>query len=278
MKNTRHHKIINLLTTHHMLRIEELCELMNVSPATIRRDLNLLAGQGYITRINGGAMIPLNSPEHNVNPQQSRDDPYLVYKKALAQVAVGLVKEGDTIFIDAGSTNMEIAQLLVNFKNISIITNGIEIAYRLRTLNKSISIFICGGTIEELTPEASIVGPLAEQMISLFRANLLFLGTSAIDIHKGVTDPHLLLANIKNKMIDNASKVVLVADHSKFGKVKMAHVCSIDKIHHLIVDNKVPRNVLSHFANLGIEISVADVSDATEAAEEATEAASPSDN
>lgn len=261
MKNARHQKIIDLLSTHLMLRIEEICDLMNVSPATVRRDLNLLASQGYITRINGGAMIPRNAPEQSLTPQPSNDDPYLVYKRALAKIAVGLVKEGDTIFIDAGSTNMEIVLLLERFKHISVITNGIEIAYRLRILNKSIKIFICGGTIEELTPEASIVGPLAEQMISLFRANLLFLGTSAIDIHKGVTDPHLLLANIKNKMIDNASKVVVVTDHSKFGKVKMAHVCSIDKIHHLIVDNKVPRHVLSHFANLGIEISVAEVAE-----------------
>jgi len=267
MKNTRHQKIINLLSTHIMLRIEELCELMDVSPATIRRDLNLLHDQGYITRINGGAMIPRNPPEPAVAASEVSDDPFLVYKKALAKVAVGLVKEGDTIFIDAGSTNMEIARLLVDFKHISIITNGIEIAYRLRSLNKSIKIFICGGTIEELTPEASIVGPLAEQMISLFRANLLFLGTSAIDIHKGVTDPHLLLANIKNKMIENASKIVLVTDHSKFGKVNMAHVCPIDKIDHLIVDNKVPRHVLSHFANLGIEISIAEVAEPEEAAD-----------
>lgn len=258
MKTNRQAKIVDLLSRHRMLRIEQLCELTNVSPATIRRDLHMLAAKGCITRINGGAIAAGNDPPRGAPSAAGPGDPLLHCKQAIANVAAGLVREGDTIFIDAGSTNLEIAKLLCSFNHLSVITNGIEIAYRLFTQNKNIKVFICGGTLGEVQPQSGIIGPLAEQMISRFRANWLFLGTAAIDIHKGVTDPYLTLSNIKKKMIENANKVVLVADHSKFGKLFMAHVCSIDMLHHVITDNKTPRNILSRLGDSGIDVSIAE--------------------
>ncbi|WP_127583251.1 DeoR/GlpR family DNA-binding transcription regulator [Paenibacillus koleovorans] len=255
MRIDRQERLVKLLETNVMLRIHELCELLGASPATVRRDLSELEEKGVIKRINGGAMLNARS-DFSPPPSHEEQDPFLLYKQAIARLAVSLVKEGDTIFIDAGTTNIEIAELLSGYSNISIITNSIEIAYLFKkyAMGRKISVYVCGGTIGEVTPEASIVGPLAEQMITQFRASIAFIGTSGIDLQHGVTDPHFLLASIKKRMIEFSSRVVLVADHSKFGKVNMAHVCNLSSLHHVITDSLTPASFVESMTTLGLKV------------------------
>lgn len=256
MQKQRHDKIIELLKCNVILRIDELCELLAVSPATVRRDLSELEKQGAVKRMNGGAV--LNQPIMDDRLQHPMDqDPFIENKKAIANIAVSMVEEGDTIFIDAGSTNIAISERLTELSNISAITNSIDIAYKLHTSGHPKSLFICGGTIGERAPEASTIGPLAEQMISQFRANIAFIGTKSIDIRHGVTEPDLFIANIKKRMIENSSKVVLVADHSKFDRVNMAHVCPLSHLDHVITDDQVSTSMIEHLKGLGVSVSLA---------------------
>jgi DeoR/GlpR family transcriptional regulator of sugar metabolism len=231
----RHKEIIKLLKNKPFMTIEELCHELNVSPATVRRDLSLLE----------------NSDD------QKHADPYLNEKIRIAKAAAELVKEGDTVFMDAGSTNQQIVYHLVDKSNITIITNSIEIAYRLHSLknNKELSVIICGGALGEANPD-SIVGPVAEKMISMFRANICFIGTSGIDIKQGITDAYLASARIKENMIEHSNKTFLVTDHSKFGIINTAFVCSIDKIGHIITDVSAPADDISYLRSKGISVTI----------------------
>jgi DeoR/GlpR family transcriptional regulator of sugar metabolism len=251
----RHQAIIEILKTKPFLKIEELCRELNVSPATIRRDLKLLEEAREILRINGGAMY---NQRHAGGQEQAQQPavPHLEEKIRIAEAAAEFVKEGDTIFLDAGSTNRLIAERLAKRTNITVITNSLEIAYKLHHENKKDrNVIICGGALGEADPD-SIVGPVAEKMISMFRANLCIIGALGVDIKQGITDSYLTTARIKENMIEHSNKVLLVADHSKFGVINTAFVCSIDKIDYIITDQAAPAEEVRNLRTHGIAVTL----------------------
>lgn len=248
---------MNLLGCHRVLTVDDFCRLLGVSPATVRRDLAKLDEEGKLRRIANGAVHKEASELSMLQESGISLDPFLEYKKEIATMAVSLVKPGDTVFIDSGSTNNEIANLLVDFTDISIITNSVEIAHKFIHRN-DVSLIVCGGTMGEVRPISSIVGPLAEMMIAQFRATLCFIGTSGIDMRQGITDPYLSAARIKQKMIDNSSKVVLVTDHSKFNRLNKVFVCPLNRLDTVITDSLAPNDALDGLQRLGIETVVCD--------------------
>ncbi|TDF91713.1 DeoR/GlpR family DNA-binding transcription regulator [Paenibacillus piri] len=257
--NNRRQQIVELLHKHTFLKVQDFCTLLNVSPATLRRDLTEMENAGVIVKIPGGAVLRKDNFMRGDFAKESRDeDAMLPYKKAIASAVSMLVNPGDTIFIDYGSTNSIIAEYLVSLPelvDITIVTNSIDIAYKFM-MQENTHVYVCGGARPERNSKAGIVGPLAEQMISQLRANICFIGTPGIDIKSGITDPYLSAANIKAKMIENSQKVVLAADHSKFGKAHTAYVCSLDEINHLITDDAAPTEYITHFKNMGAEVTI----------------------
>ncbi|MDB5085041.1 MAG: hypothetical protein JWN30_1927 [Bacilli bacterium] len=254
MKMNRHENIIDLLSEQAYIKTEELCQILNVSPATIRRDLADLEQMAQIKRIHGGAIICNPSKRNEPNEQTEQTDLFANEKVRIAKAAALLVKEGDTIFLDAGSTNLHIANQLNSHKNLTIVTNSIKIAYQFLN-RKDLTVIICGGTLGEVNPE-SVVGPLAEKTISLFRSTFCFLGTSGINVKQGVTDPYLSAASIKKIMIENSNHVVMVTDHRKFGVINSAFVCSIEKINHIITDDRAPMNDIEYLSSKGISVTL----------------------
>jgi DeoR/GlpR family transcriptional regulator of sugar metabolism len=253
MNEQRKQAILKLLRAHGMVSVADLSEQLGVSIVTVRRDLTEMEDLALIRRINGGAMLPAVQTEPA--PELSKDK-YRQHKKAIAEAAAALIQPGDTIFIDSGSTNYQIAQLMASLSNITVITNGLEIASHLYRYPKNITTFVCGGTIGHMHPESGIVGPLAEKLISQFRANIAFIGTSGIDMKHGLTVPYLMAANIKTMMMEHAKQTILVTDHSKFGRVHSAFVSPVSQIHRLITDNQAPKEDLAHMRSIGIEVTV----------------------
>lgn len=251
---SRHLELIQLLEEHEMLTIAEISEQLNISTVTVRRDIAKLDSEGLVRRVPGGALRAAEQRpvKENVAAQASAD-PFLPYKRAIAEAAVALVESGDTIFIDSGSTNNEIAKHLLTLSDISIVTNSIDIAY-LFISRKDISVYICGGTMGEVNPYSSVVGPLAEKMIQEFRANIAFIGTSGVHLTQGLTCSHPATARIKQAMIRNASRTVLVTDHSKFDRVYRAFFCSVDEIDLVVTDEKAPSEAIERMRASGIEV------------------------
>jgi len=247
----RYDRIIQLLKTNGYLNVSDLCSLLNVSPATIRRDLTMLEQKAMLKRVSGGAILMQTSVQDFKDPL----DRLIEEKKKIAKQAITYVEPGMTIFIDSGTTNNEIAKLLLDVRNVFVITNSIHIAYLLYSNKRGNSVFVCGGNIGE-GGEASIVGTMAEMAISHFRANLFFMGATSIDLNYGITDPYIPAANIKKKMMENSSSTVLVADHTKFGTISKAFVTDIRNISRIITDQALPETQLYPFQKAGVGIDL----------------------
>lgn len=247
----RQRMIIAYLKQNTFLNVNKLAELLEVSLPTIRRDLQEMETSGYIQRVNGGAF--LNSKGDNTAAVTQRTDPFEAHKKAIAAEAVKWIQPGDTLFIDSGSTNSHLADLLTTFKDITIVTNSIDIAYKCMR-RPGLSVFVCGGTSEDVRAEAGIVGPLAEQMIMQFRASLCILGTSGLDLKQGITDPYLSAASIKEKMITYSTKRILVTDHSKFGKIHKAYIAPIEAFDCVITDWEADSEAVGRIRSTGMHV------------------------
>ena len=254
---SRHSELIQLLDEHEVLTISEISEKLNISTVTVRRDIAKLNDEGLLRRVPGGALRAAEHRSVKDAPAKASADPLLPHKRAIAAAAVGLVKPGDTIFIDSGSTNNEIARYLLSFSDISIVTNSIEIAY-LFISRKDISVYICGGTMGEVNPYSSVVGPLAEKMIQEFRANIAFIGTSGVHRTQGLTCSYLSTARIKQAMIRNSSMSVLVTDYSKFERVYRAFCCGIEEINLVMTDRQAPSDSVAFIRAAGIEVMQVD--------------------
>ncbi|WP_044482041.1 DeoR/GlpR family DNA-binding transcription regulator [Paenibacillus antibioticophila] len=248
----RHRVIVAYLKEHTFLHVNTLAELLEVSLPTIRRDLHEMELEGYIQRVNGGAFLK-SAGEGSGEAAAKGGDPLAAHKKAIAAEVVKWIEPGDTLFIDSGSTTGHVADLLTELKDITIVTNSIDIAYKCMR-KPNLSVFVCGGTAEDVQSESGIVGPLAEQMISQFRANLCILGTAGLDPRQGITDPYLSVARIKEKMFSYSARRILVTDHSKFGKIHKAFVAPIESFDCLITDWEASEQQLEGVRRRGIQV------------------------
>lgn len=239
----RDSEIIRLLRIQQYLTVQELCVKVHASPATIRRSLTRLDQAGHLQYINGGAL--LLKPDVGVNPEMTSQ------KQLIVRAALEFIHPGDTLFLDAGSTNNLLADALIHINDLCVITNSIYIAYRLYTGNPAIKVYVCGGNVGNEGPLAGMVGSLAESLIQMMRATTFFMGASAVHPEQGITDPYISIASLKRCMIDNAQQTVLLCDHTKFDLVCRAYVAPLSKINVLISDAPIDMSISDAFLKLG---------------------------
>ncbi|MGB9803409.1 DeoR/GlpR family DNA-binding transcription regulator [Desulfofundulus sp.] len=247
----RRQKILELLERDQVVKVPDLSAYFNVSEATIRRDLQELEEAGYLKRTHGGA---ISNQAATFEPSLAeKEDQYQAEKIAIAEIAVQLVQEGDTVMLDAGSTTLQIARRLKHRKNITIVTNAVNIACELAAGNTEV--ILLGGNLRQRT--LSLVGPITENILSGLYVDKLFLATNGVDLKKGLTTPNLAEAQTKRAMLNSAGEVILVADHSKFGRVSFSHICNLDRIDCLITDNGAPDAFLATLKKQGLRVLVA---------------------
>lgn len=213
----RHLKIIEIISKNGSVQVEELAKLLDVSLMTIRRDLEKLRQEGRIDRCHGGAVIKKEVPY--VEKLALEKD----VKHLIAEQCARLVRKGNVVYLDAGTTTFEVAKALCDIPNITVITNDLEIAKLLIT--STVNLIICGGTVQKST--GSMVGALANQMMENFRVDIAFLGAQSIDDNYNVLTPTMDKATMKQTICRNSKEKYLVADQSKFGRqalVKINHL------------------------------------------------------
>ncbi|RKO65794.1 DeoR/GlpR family DNA-binding transcription regulator [Desulfofundulus salinus] len=248
----RRQKILEIIGREQVVKVLDLSAYFNVSEATIRRDLQELEEAGFLKRTHGGA---ISNQAATFEPSLAeKEDQYQAEKIAIAGIAVQLVQEGDTVMLDAGSTTLQIARQLKQKRNITIVTNAVNIAWELAAGNAEV--ILLGGNLRRRT--LSLVGPITENILSGLYVDKLFLATNGLDLKKGLTTPNLAEAQTKKAMLNSAKEVILVADHSKFGRVSFSHICNLDRINCLITDNGAPAAVLNALKKQGIKVLVAD--------------------
>lgn len=204
----RQEKIIELVSRNGSIQVERLAELLDVSQMTIRRDLEKLKTEGIIQRKHGIAVM-----KEEVTYREKMVT-CMSEKKRLAQVCASFVKQGDTVFLDSGTTIYEIAKLIKDIPDLTVITNDIEIGFLLHRSN--VELLLCGGFVQKET--GSIYGSFANQMMNYVQTGIAFMGAMSIDNQFHILTPTLDKATLKRMIVKNAAKSYLVVDQSKFNR------------------------------------------------------------
>ncbi len=235
MKENQEKDILEILQNNQYASIEELSEKLYVSPSTVRRKLDLLQKKGLVTRTHGGAQL---NDENNFFPSFTfRVHVNSFEKKKMALAAIKLIKNGDLIFLDGTTSAFFIAEYLSEFKNIRVITNGIDTLSLLAKNN--ITAYSTGGCIQELN-RSVLVGHYAEEMISNFHADIAFFSSQSVNNDGEIYDCFEEENVIRKAMIKHATKKVFLCDSTKFGKTSLFHLCSLNDVDYIVSNHSLP--------------------------------------
>lgn len=237
----RQHRILKILQDNPGIRVVELSKSLGVSEATIRRDLDRMSQIGQIKRIRGGAVpaIPA-APEAPVVQRSAQNQEE---KNRIGRVAADLIKEGDTVFIGSGSTTLEVARHLVGRQNITVITNALTVV-TLLSQEEGIDLIVTGGFVRR--SELSFIGHLTELALRELHPQKVIMGMRAISLNEGLTNDYLPEVSTDRVIIHSAPKVILVADHTKFGRAAAAQVAPLSIVHTLVTDSAIDPRTLAN--------------------------------
>jgi DeoR family fructose operon transcriptional repressor len=227
--------------------VKELSDEYGVTVVTIRSDLEKLEKRGQVKRVYGGAMSNVYlSHEGNFNTRRTENSEF---KSRIAKAAAGMIKDGTNIIIDAGTTTLEIAKLIGHKRNLHVVTNALPIANELAE-NPNIEITVIGGNLSSVN--LCMVGPSSIYALENIRVNQVFIGAWGIDLEAGFTCSDPFEAEMRRKAIACSQQTIVVADHSKFGRVSLFSFAEIDEIDTLISDDDVGLKTKQIFREKGV--------------------------
>ncbi len=227
----RRNLIVEYLNEYNSVKVEDLANKLDVTPTTIRRDLQYLEDNQIVCRIYGGAV--LKSGLTGEIPYKNKIINNKNEKKRIAEYAASFVKNGQIVFLDAGTTNIEIGKLLKSKQNLTIVTTDIKIA-ALIAFSTNFKVLSLGGVVQNAT--GSCLGSHTVAFLKDINVDISFIGTSSITIEKGLSTPTFEKADVKKQAMKSAKKSILVTDSSKFGKESFARICDLDKFDLIISD------------------------------------------
>jgi DeoR family transcriptional regulator of aga operon len=227
--------------------VNDLAEQLNVSPTTVRRCLRRLEAQGLLRRRHGGA-VPVETSLYEAFRYdadfQERDRLFAEEKRRIGLVASTHVKDGDVVALSAGTTTTQIARALKLHKDITIVTNAVNIAMEL-ALSDRIRVLLTGGYVSGSW--FSVLGPTALETIAATEIDIAFIGVDGIDVEHGVTAAHPDEADVNAAMIRHAHRRVVVADHTKLGKTAMSLICPLHAVDMIVTDTGATDEAVAPF-------------------------------
>ena len=252
LNEERRRAILESLKRDGRVLVLELARRFSTSQVTIRKDLEVLHAQGLLHRTHGGA---LPAREGALEDPTLREKEKLHHKEKLriAAAAVRKVQEGQVVILDSGTTTTEIAKALRDFRNLTIVTNAVNIAAELS--GTAIEVILTGGTLRKNS--FSLVGPIAEETLRHLNADLLFLGVDGFDVHYGLSTPNLLEAKVNRVMVEVAKRKVAVCDASKFGRRSLSLIVPPLALDEVITDRGIPQADARALRKAGIEVTIA---------------------
>lgn len=247
----RHHRIIEIVNAKGYESVTNLCKDLKVSAVTIRKDLKLLEKNNKLFRTHGGAgnTNPFTT-DRSVNEKEGLQ---IDEKKSIAQKAAAYIESNDSIIIASGTTMLALAREITSKQKLTVITSALQVASEL-VKRPDVDILQLGGLIRKSS--SSVVGSYAEVILKDFYCTKLFLGVDGIDFEFGVTTSNSMEAQLNKTMIQVVQKVIVLADHTKFGKRGFSRICGLDEIDEIITDKKIPESILEKYKNAGIKITV----------------------
>lgn len=246
----RRQQIVEMVRVRGFASLPELAEALSVSESTIRRDVDLLKDQGTASRIHGGVLYTGTLP--NIPHFEAREPARWEQKRAIAQKAVELVEDGDTILLDGGSTTYEVARLLVGWP-LHVVTNSLPVANLFASDPRSDLVWI-GGNVCPRTGVA--LGPYADKTLATIRVRKTILSVAAVN-HEGFFNNDLRLVETERAMMQAADEVIVVADSSKFGHRSLTHLCELRAANWAVVDAGIAESWRDALVQAGVRVVVA---------------------
>jgi DeoR/GlpR family transcriptional regulator of sugar metabolism len=229
--------IVDEIRRDGAVRVRELTGLLAVSEMTVRRDIDVLASAGLVDKVHGGATLRggLSAEEPGFEAKSHRQ---LVEKEAIARAAGKLVEPGQAIGLSAGTTTWRLAHHLATVPDLTVVTNSIQVADVLHRLSRpDLTVVLTGGA---RTPSDALVGPVAVNAIRSLHLDVLFLGVHGITVDGGLTTPNLLEAETDRALVAASGRLVVLADHVKWGVRGLSRIAGLDEVDVLVSDAGLP--------------------------------------
>jgi DeoR/GlpR family transcriptional regulator of sugar metabolism len=265
MREERLWRITQQITKERKVYCDQLAKEFGLTLASIRLDLAELERRGVAKRVYGGAV--LTEPE--TPPSKDNSSPlYLIEtqfaerfqnqraeKEAIGRAAANLIHNGETIMIDGGTTTYQVCRNLADKRNLSIISDAFYNVWQELVSRSNLQIFLTGGFLR--AESLSLVGEVAENMLHSFRAVKSILGIDGISLENGFTTLNFLEAGVKKRMIENTQELIIVADHTKFGKICPIPVAPIQRASKIVTDSGTSPDIIARLEKQGVEVIVA---------------------
>lgn len=245
----RRNAILAKLNTQGKVIVTDLSREFDVTEETIRRDLEKLDNEGHAKKTYGGAVINQNL---NIDlPFNVRKRTNVELKQKIAEKIAEMIHDGDYIMLDASSTAIYVAKSILERKNITLITNSVEIMLELAD-KSDWNILSTGGSLKK--GALSLVGASAERMIRGFHVDLAVCSSKGIDLNMGVTDSNEKDSEIKRAIFGAANRKILAVDSTKFDKITFVHVCDMADIDVVVTDSQPSERWIEHFKDKDVEL------------------------
>jgi DeoR family transcriptional regulator of aga operon len=251
-----------LVAERGFVRVAELSRAFGVTTVTARADLDSLERQGGIRRVHGGA-VPLSSPLAAERPEREPSfeealEASVEPKRQIGEHAASLVRSGQSIILDVGTTTLQVARALrarADLEDLVVFTNGLSIALELEPEIPRFTVVVTGGTLRP--KQHSLVHPLAGSMLDEVHVDLAFIGCNGVDPVHGVTNANLPEASVKSLMMRAAARSIVVADAAKLGEVHLGRIAAIDAFDGLVTDAAAPTPIVAELVDAGLAVHFA---------------------
>ncbi|MDH6287912.1 DeoR/GlpR family DNA-binding transcription regulator [Rhodococcus opacus] len=242
----RQQVILDEVTSRGAVKVVDLGATLGVSDMTIRRDINELVEQGLVERVHGGVTLPrsasVHEPGFSAKSELDRDA-----KRAIARAAARLVRPGTSVGISGGTTTHALARELLDVPDITVVTNSLPVADAFHEGGRDDqTILLTGG---QRTPSFALVGPLTVAALRGIHVDMLFLGTHGMGIDSGLTCPNLMEAQTNQALVASSRRVVVLADHTKWGVTALANTIPLSDVDILITDAGLERTAQEALAD-----------------------------
>jgi DeoR/GlpR family transcriptional regulator of sugar metabolism len=245
----RRELVLDLLERKGRVTVAEVSALTEVSDMTVRRDLEALEREGALKRVHGGAISAVSTsyePPFALRAQRS-----VAAKERIGRAAAGLLREGETVILDVGTTSVQVAHSLVGRRNLTVVTPSLRAAGLLGD-EPGIRLIVTGGVVRP--GERSLVGDYAERAFADLRFDTFVMGVGGIEAEAGLTEFNLDDARVKRAAIARAQRCLVAADSSKLGRVAFARICALDAVDVLVTDMEAPPDDLAALEAADVEV------------------------
>lgn len=256
VKSKRQIKILDYINEKGSSSVTELIDIFSISKATLNRDLTELENEGYVRKIHGGVISkrtmltfePLQREKESVESE---------YKVIIAREAIKEIKDGSINILDSGSTSLALAIEISqqkHFENLTIATNDLKVAMALADVD-FVKLIVLGG--QQRNGLYSLIGPLTMKALDSINADVFFFCIDALDFDRGISNANFDEIGVKQQMLKSAKKTILLADHSKFNKSRLAKICDFSEVNKIITDFRINRKEIEKLDLLVDEIIIA---------------------